>query len=356
MAVRIKELRDMTLYFQDGFSGTSAIDDAAIAALDTTLGVDTHALFDDRTTVPIGARFTTAGIATVRTVTAAQSSAVYTLDLTVPSAGTFDITVDGQTESAVAFDVVDTVLQAALEALSSVGVGNVSVVETADVYVITFQGDLANTAVTLTVDGASLTAADSETLTTTQDGTTTYEVTFTPAIASGSVPADDAVITWYPRRLEFEVETGDFEWTEGANPVIRKPRGVIAGLRQGEDVEMEVTTSFSFSWLRAESTATEGSVDDKTPYEVLHQEGFAADWEPSSHGSPCEPFTIDIVIEDRPTCGSEQAEVFVFPQFAFTEIAPTVSGGVVNLSGMCVAKKPIITRTANTDDAVGIIY
>ena len=358
MAVRIKELRDMTLYFQDGFSGTSAIDDSAIAASDTTLGVDTHALFDDRTTVPIGARFTTAGIATVRTVTAAQSSAVYTLDLTgaTVGGGTFTVTVDGQTTSALAYDLADTALITALEGLSSVGAGNVTASEATDVYTITFQGDLANTAVTLTVDGASLTNPDTEVLTTVHAGDTTYEVTFTPAIASGSVPADDAVITWYPRRLEFEVETGDFEWTEGANPVIRKPRGVIAGLRQGEDVEMEVTTSFSFSWMRAESTATEGSVDDKTPYEVLHQEGFASDWNPSSHGSPCEPFTIDIVIEDRPSCGSEQAEVFVFPQFAFTEIAPTVSGGVVNLSGICVAKKPIITRTANTDDAVGIVY
>ena len=62
MAVRIKELRDMTLYFQDGFSGTSAVDDASIAATDTVIGVDTHSLFDDRTLVPIGARFTTAGI------------------------------------------------------------------------------------------------------------------------------------------------------------------------------------------------------------------------------------------------------------------------------------------------------
>ncbi len=61
MAVRIKELRDMTLYFQDGFSGTSAINDASIAVSDTVLGVDTHSLFDDRTLVPIGARFTTAG-------------------------------------------------------------------------------------------------------------------------------------------------------------------------------------------------------------------------------------------------------------------------------------------------------
>lgn len=361
MAVRIKELRDMTLYFQDGFSGTSAVNDASIAASDTVLGVDTHALFDDRTLVPIGARFTTAGIATIRTVTATQNSVQYTLDMTTPTAGTFDLTVTtsagSQTASAIAYNVSAAAFVTALEALSNVAVGDVAITETTDVYTITFQGNLANdSSVSITVDGSGLTAPNSHVLTAVQDGTSTWEVTFTPAIATGSLPVDDDVITWYPRRLEFEVETGDFEWTEGANPVIRKPRGVIAGLRQGEDQEMSVTSSFSFSWLRAESTVVEGGADDKTPYECLHQLGFASDWLPSSHGSPCEPYTVDIVIEDRPSCGSEQAEVYVFPQFAFEEISPTVSGGVVNFSGLCVATRPIITRVANTDDAVGVIY
>ena len=69
MAVRIKDLREMTFFFQDGFSGTSAINDATIVATDTVIGVDTHALFDERTLVPIGARFTTAGIATMTATT-----------------------------------------------------------------------------------------------------------------------------------------------------------------------------------------------------------------------------------------------------------------------------------------------
>lgn len=356
MAVRIKELRDMNLYFQDGFSGTSAVDDASITASDTTIGVDTHALFDDRTLIPIGARFTTAGIAAIRTVTASKGGTVYTLDMSVPTAGTFTVSVGGQTTSALAYDLTASALQTAIEGLSTVGSGNVAVTEATDVYTITFQADLNNVVTTMTVDGSSLTAADSETLTTVEAGAVTYEVTFTPAIASGSVPSDDDVITWYPRRLEFEVETGDFEWTEGQNPIIRKPRGVIAGLRQGEDQEMSVTSSFSFSWMRAESTAVEGGVEDKTPYECLHQIGFASDWLPSSHGSPCEPYTVDIVIEDRPDCGSEQAEVYVFPQFAFEEISPSVSNGEVSFNGLCVAKRPIITRTTNTADAVGIVY
>lgn len=355
MAVRIKELRDMNLFFQDGFSGTSAVDDASITASDTTLGVDTHSLFDERQIVPIGARFSTAGISTIRTVTASKGGSVYTIDMSSTSSGTFDLTVGGVTESSIAYNVTANALQTALEGLSSVGSGNVSVALATNVYTITFQGDLNNVATTMTGDFSSV-VGGSPSVVTVEAGAITYEVTFTPAIASGSVPSDDDVITWYPRRLEFEVETGDFEWTEGQNPVIRKPRGVISGLRQGEDQEMSITSSFSFSWLRAESTATEGGTDDKTPYECLHRLGFAADWLPSSHGSACEPYTVDIVIVDRPDCGSEEAEVMVFPQFAFEEISPTVSGGVVNFNGLCVATKPIISRVANTDYATGVVY
>ena len=357
MAVRVKELREMTFFFQDGFSGTSLVNDATIIATDTIIGVDTFALFDERTLVPIGARFTTAGIATIRVVTATQNSQQWVLDLTTPTAGTFDITLNGTTAAAVAFDVTGAVLQTTLEGLSGIGVGQITVTEVTNVHTITFAGTLGNISTnTLTVDGSSLTVADSHVLTNPQDGITTWEITFTPAIAAGSVPVDDDIMTWYPRRLEFEIETGDFEWTEGAEPIVRKPRGVISGLRQGEDVEMTITTTFTFSWMRSESTVVEGAVDDKTPYEVLKGKGFAADWLPSSHGSPCDTRTVDLVIQDSPKCGSEQAEIFVFPQFAFTEINPVVSEGVVNLTGLCAAIEPIITRVNNNADAMGVIF
>ena len=354
--IRIIELQDMLLYFQEGFSGSSAVDDATLAASDTIMGVDTHALRDSRTTVPIGARFTTAGIATVRTVTATQNSQQWTLDLSASSAGTFDITVNGDTEAGVAFDVVDSVLEAALEALSAVGVGNVTVVEVADVYTITFAGTLANISTnTLTVDGSSLTAANSEVLTAIQTGLVTWEVTFTPAIATGSVPSDDDVITWYPRRLEFEPEGGEFEWGQTRERIIRKPRGIIKGSRRGVEQEMTVTTSFPFEFLRAQTTATD-ELDELTPYEVLEQEGFASDWMPSSHGGECEPYSIDLVIVDKPDCLSQQAQVWIFPQFDYTDLGPTVSEGIINLTGACVATKPITYRVDNNDDAINVIF
>lgn len=353
--IRIIELEDMLLFFQEGFSGSSAIDEATPAVSDTKFGVDTHVLRDSRTTVPIGARFTTAGIATVRTVTGTQNSTQYTLDLTVPTAGTFTVTHSGNTTSALAFDLADTALTTALEGLASIGTGNVTVVEVVGVYTITFAGTLKNTAQTITVDGSSLTAADSHVLTKTQTGLVTWEVDFTPAIVTGSVPSDDDAISWLPRRLEFEPEGGEFEWSQTRERIIRKPRGQIKGSRKGVEQEMNVTTSFPFEFLRAQTTATD-MLDELTPYEVLEQEGFASDWMPSSHGGVCEPYSIDLVIVDKPACLSEQAQVWIFPQFDYTDLGPTVSEGIINLTGSCVATKPITQRVANNDDAINVIF
>jgi len=355
-ANRIKDLKDMTLGFQDGFSGTSAINEATPAVSDTSLGVDTHVLRDSRTLVPIGARFTTAGIPTIRTVTATQNSQQWTLTIDA-TGGTFDLVLNGETASSIAFDATSATVQTALEGLASITAGDVTVTGDGP-HTITMAATFANTSTnTLTSVATSLTGgASTAVVAAVQDGTDTWEVTFTPAIATGSVPADDAVITWYPRRLEFEIDTGDLEWDEGANPEVRKSRGVIVGLKQGDEQEMTVSAAFEFSRMRAETSVAEGGANDKTPWEVLHQLGFAADWLPSSHGGVCEPYSVDIYVIDSPNCGSEQAEVMIFPQFAFTSISPSVQDGIVTFSGLCVAKYPIITSVTNDADAVGVIY
>ena len=66
--------------------------------------------------------------------------------------------------------------------------------------------------------------------------------------------------------------------------------------------------------------------------------------------------SVDIVVVDRPQCGSEQAEVMIFPQFIATDKNPSFNDGIVNLTGVCAATRPIISRVANTDDAVGVVY
>jgi len=344
---RRKELNNLTFEILDGFGGTAAIDEASPAASDTTTGVDTLSLLPSGTIIPVGARFTTAGITTVRTVTATQNSTQYTLDMTAPTAGTFTVTHSGNTTSALAYDLADSALEAALEGLASIGSGNVTVSESADVYTITFAGDLANSAQTITVDGSGLTAANSEVLTQVQDGSTTWELTFTPAYVAGSVPSDDDAIQFYPRKMEVKVGEGNIEHTKNKDPQIDTDRGSLDGARTGNEVPMDVSFSFVYDWLRSSTT------DDPTADEVLEREGEASDWS-NAAADECEPYQVTLKVIDAPDCGTEDAEIIIFPYFLPVSINASVEAAAVSVTGRCVATKPIVRRVTNDSDTIEI--
>lgn len=70
--------------------------------------------------------------------------------------GTFTISYGGQTTTALAYNAAGSVVQAALEALSSIGTGNIAVSLGGSVYTLTFQNALGNTNVAAVTTNASL--------------------------------------------------------------------------------------------------------------------------------------------------------------------------------------------------------
>lgn len=98
-----------------------------------------------------------------------QSSPVASGNL---EAGDYTLTFDGQTTSAITFDASDATIEAALEALSNVGVGDIDIAATANGYNATFQGALANTNVPQMTAGSItlMQKADTVSVTTTQNG------------------------------------------------------------------------------------------------------------------------------------------------------------------------------------------
>lgn len=344
---RRKELNNLTFEILDGFGGTGAVDDASVSASDTTIGLDTFVLNDSATIVPVGARFTTAGIATVRTVTATQNSQQWTVTIDA-TGGTFTLTLNSEETSAIAFDAASSVVQTALEALASVTSGDVTVTGDGP-HTITLAGDLANSSGnTLTSDPASLTGgASTAAVVSVQDGTTTWEVTFSPAIASGSVPSDNDVVTFYPRKVEVKVGEGDIEHTKNKDPQIDTDRGALDGARSGNEQAMEVSFAFVYDWLRSSTT------DAPTVDEVLEREGEAADWT-NAAADTCEPYQVTLKVIDAPDCGSEQAEIIIYPYFLPTSISASVEAASVSVSGLCVATKPTVRRVANVSDTIEI--
>lgn len=104
-----------------------------------------------------------------------------------PTGGTFTVTYGGQTTSGVAYNASASTLQTALEALSSIGSGNVAVSgSNGGPYTVTFQGALENMPITtMTASGASLTGGTSPgvTIVTLTNGLTGLDVT----LSDGSI-------------------------------------------------------------------------------------------------------------------------------------------------------------------------
>jgi hypothetical protein len=95
---------------------------------------------------------------------AVDTNEVQTVTITgSPTGGTFTLTFGGQTTGAIAYNAAASAVQTALEALSTIGVGNVVVSGSAGgPYTVNFVNDLGNTNVAaMTASGASLTGGTS---------------------------------------------------------------------------------------------------------------------------------------------------------------------------------------------------
>lgn len=330
-------MRNCYIGAQDGFSGTGVVDDMSISTSDTTILIDEdlNVLHDDAELVPVGARFTTEGITTIRAITARNANCQFQITIGADTTGTFTIAVNGVTTAALNGTDTLSTIQAAVVGLSSVGAGNAVVTEpSTDVFVIEFQGDLVDTAVTVSATPTDLDNFATEVL---HAGGKTWSLTFTPAVAAGETISDEDVITYLPQRIIAKVGDGDFEWTENDEPIFDLDRDRLDGVRSGPEIPMDVTTSSVLNFLKSSSG------QPVTFYEALHRSGGAADWH-NTATDPCEPYAIDLFVFDIPPCGSEQAEVMYFRRFYPTSKRGTIKEGVLEITGKCNSLKPEVTR------------
>ncbi|HUV41882.1 MAG TPA: flagellar hook-basal body complex protein [Sedimentisphaerales bacterium] len=140
---------------------------AADPAVDLTMNIDGATTINDILTW-LNTDEGTAAVDEVQTITTTDE----------PDGGTYTLTFMGETTAAIAADADDTAIEDALELLSTIGDGNVSVaggpIGAANPIVITFAGDLAGQDVSMiTIDASSLTTGGGASATPTVAETTT---------------------------------------------------------------------------------------------------------------------------------------------------------------------------------------
>jgi hypothetical protein len=337
------ELKHTTIRMKDGFGGSAQVNDTP-SQDDTTLEIDTLAgLPDSDTIVPVGGRFTVVGDSdTTFVVTGANSNEQQLVTVTAATGGNFTLTFDGQPTGNILFDATATDVKDELELLSNIVAGDVVVTGAAGgPWTVEFQGNYEDTDVALMVandvDLTGTTPTVDATLV--NAGGTTWEMTFTPAIQAGSVPIDDAVITFLPQQIEIKIGDGNLTYTENTNYDYDLDRGLLDTVREGDQAPMDVNLDFVYEYI------TTGTGESITPMDAVKGEGGASGWY-SSSSDPCEPYAVDMEVVYTPPCGGAEIETTLFPDFRSDSREVDFGEASIAVTGRCNATEPIVTRTA----------
>ena len=164
----------------------------------------------------------------------------------------------------------------------------------------------------------------------------TTNIVFTPALGPGTY-ADSGAITFQSQQIEIKIGEGDLKYTEADQFKYDLDRGELDTVRRGDDVPMEVTTNFTFDQVKS------GTSEVITPIEAIKGTGAAAEWV-SSSSDLCEPYAVDLVVEDVRPCGSASSAKYLFPDFRSEKRDYDLKNASIGVSGKCNALEPIITR------------
>jgi len=213
---------------------------------------------------------------------------------------------------------------------------------------------------------AGVTGTFTVTATTETTGDTT-NITFTPVLADGNLPVDEAVITFTPipgavtispplatadgipqaaatvtilgRCLNVKMGDGNLTWDEVTNFEYEMDRGHIDAVVEGDDEPLSVTLDSVYEFV----TAVTGS-NVPTPEDVLKQRGEASDWI-STGADPCELYAVDIEVDYQPPCNVEH-EITTFKEFRWDTIGHELSEATLNFQGRCKNTEPETIRRA----------
>ena len=350
------ELRDATIYIQDGLSGSAIVAETTPGTTDTDVDINTVVLNSTVIDyVPIGARFTVNTVNNVTTYTVTdrnQRNETQTVSLNnSDSGGTFTLTFESEETANIVYDASASVVESALEALTTIGVNNVSVSggpgPTVD-WLVEFVGDEGEQDVGLLVgDGTLLTGGDTiVTITETEkgDSTSTVNIEFTPAWGATGTPAQSDVITFIAQRIEIKIGEGNITWTESKEYEYLLDRGDLDTVKEGDEQPLDISLDFVYEFIAT------GTGEDVTPVDALKQSGQASEWV-SSSSDLCEPYAVDIIVLHCVPCGTDEDEQVTFTDFRYESLEFDLAEATIALSGRCNVSEATAARSNHAECA-----
>lgn len=341
------DLKDAVVRLRDGWGVQSTVTSVTNTNLEP-LAETVIALTNCGANVPVGCTVHFANDSTdteytvASRVTSGGTDAVFNLFLDTATGGTFTLTFQSAVTNAIAFDASAATIQLELEALDTIGNGDVLVAADGADWDITFQDDLGSTVLTVTdftLDGTNLVGAGAEALTLETPGVpdnATTSITLTNGVVE-AVEAGGAV-TFTGQVLNIKVGEGNLTYSETRNRDYIKDRGNLDTVRDGDDEPMDVTFDFVWEYITAVTSSGVPTVED-----VLKQTGEASGWLTTSTDA-CEPYCISVEVYYDPACSGVNNEKVVLPYFRHEKLDHNLRDSQVSCTGKCNATVATVTR------------
>lgn len=370
------QLRDTTVYLQDGLSGTAQVNE-------TTETSGLLASPAELTTTP-GVAATTDEVQEIEQYAVNPVGGTFTLTLTLNGAP------NTVTTAAIAYNAnaatVETAIDVAITADTGVATaiswtnGDISVsggALTAAALVLTFDGlsvdklDQGQTTIsgagllngtlsgqtTLAVDTVVLNTDDTDFIPVggrftlageagatqpihtvlTRTGNPTTSITFTPALANFTGNGANTVLTFLPQQIEIRVGDGDLSWTEAREVLYDLDRDILDDVRLGPEQPLELNAAFVFEW------ASTGTGETISPIDAIKRINDAEEWV-SSDSDQCRPYAIDVIVDHVVPCGTNQDQRFAFEDFRWDSLEYSIQDAAITLTGRCNRTDALVER------------
>lgn len=157
-----------------------------------------------------------------------------------------------------------------------------------------------------------------------------------------------------PNEIAVTVGQGNLTYVENRAIEYTLDRGVLDEVRLGDQAPLEVSLSFTWTYIRGTMAGGSSSTDFgsaasagsavPTVEDVLKQKGAAASWV-SSDSDACRPYCVDIVVVYTPPCTGDM-ETIILPDFRYEQLSHDLSAGTISVSGKCNATEALADRDA----------
>jgi hypothetical protein len=141
-----------------------------------------------------------------------------------------------------------------------------------------------------------------------------------------------------PNEVEIKIGEGNFTYTERVERDYELDRGILDTVRNGDETPMEVRFDFKWEFIKSKTGDSVPTIE-----EALKQIGLASSWVTTSSDA-CEPYSVDVELENDPGCAPEQREITTFPDFRYEELSHDLRNASISCSGRCNATEPTIVR------------